>query len=236
MHFAVSEILDAKAELKDEALKVRELFFSHESWTPEFVALDAGGWAHHDLALVGFSMVTGVDTEAGQIGLDIDRAALDAAPRMEGSVDPGVYQTLPPLLVGPFGATTAPLMMWAVASEDPSQPPRPEAHDIRADRIEKRFDRFTAWKGREVFGTGGPLGKLDDLLIDDQTRRITHMVIDRGMTSTPAVAPIGAFRHAAKGEEEYIVTDLTAEALDEAEPPASWTPRNKGWLSALRTY
>jgi len=174
----VTELLNTALATADETCPVREVFFDLHTRRIEYLALEIGGWFDSDEVLVSADLVGPPAGQGAPWTVSLDHGALDNAPRWhegmrEDMVDLSAW---PPVIVGPFGGTYAPILLYeqlfAGFKDDPA--PTPDE-----DRLVTGMERATAWIGLPVFGLGGELGRVADLRFDPATRRISTFLLAR---------------------------------------------------------
>lgn len=193
----------------EHRLPVTEVFFAERTGQLRYVALHTGDVFDHDDTLVSIGRFSAVGD--GDWKVYLPEGEIRAAPGWDSGEShphhvPVALEAWPPILVGPFGSTTSPLMLYAamVDAEDAIEPPTPPHHtaDARVDRLE----RVTRRLGGEVFGADGPLGTLDDMEVAPVGFAITELVIGGRRV------PYSRLRHMAE-DDTHTVVNLTADAF-----------------------
>ncbi len=224
----------ARAESEDgeETLfPIHELFLDPRTHEIRYVALDAGNWFETTDVLVSSRLLL-LDEERETWTLELTPEAVEDAPVWEhGGEDGGLLSVehWPPVVVGPFGHTTAPLMIWAemAAAAQEAQPPHPPVEEMIEDEGEDdtgpdvdTLDRATSWLGKPVFGADGEMGIVADIGFDADSMNVTHIVVDNDklLTSRQAVFPISALRHRA-GTEGHFVLNAHVADMESAPTP-----------------
>jgi hypothetical protein len=201
----MTDLMERTADTGEHRFPITEVFFKERTGHLRYVALHTGDAFDHDDTLVSigrFSPLRDGDWEVWLPESDIRSApGWDSGDPHPHHV-PVALEAWPPILVGPFGHTTSPLMFYAamVDAEDSTEPPEQphRSSDPRVDRLE----RVTRRLGAEVFGSDGPLGRLDDMLVAPTGFTITDLIVDGRQV------PYGHLRHMA---EEGTHTVLNAD-------------------------
>lgn len=203
--------------------KLREAFFDPGSGQVRYVAVDIGGWLDTTEVLVEAERLAPPREVGGPWTLSVDASDLETAPRWhEGMAEDSVdLRAWPPVIVGPFGSTYSPLLMFEqIIAEQREQelPPAPEG-----DRLVRPLQEVGRWIGLPAFCTDGEIGPVADLLFEVDTNRIVTVVI-KPKSGTVAVdtagtddsghilLPLGSLRHRPV-QGTHLVFDTTLEAL-----------------------
>ncbi|GGG77958.1 hypothetical protein GCM10011415_28630 [Salipiger pallidus] len=212
---SLSELLNWHVRLAEGDAALSDILFDPKSRRISyFVVRHAGGDGSHTLAAASY--LGTIDTDAREIELMISTEELTRAPRWEPGApgfDPGLA-ALPPLVIGPFGATHAPLLMPGT-DEDA----RPVPEDARAEKALENYQRLSRWIERPVFASDGEIGKLGDITGDLQENRLDWLVIDNGkfFGRERRVLPFSALAHRAPGDKGgHLVLDVTTAEYEEA--------------------
>ncbi|MFC7705283.1 PRC-barrel domain-containing protein [Plastorhodobacter daqingensis] len=245
---SLSDTLRASARAEDTTFPLRELFLDPVSHRVRYVALDAGRWFETVEVIVAARLLRpgqSATEEDQDWVLDLTPQAVEAAPRWTHGEDSGDGRPLsvehwPPVVVGPFGHTTAPLMVWAQMSQSaqemrPPHPPAEASISVAADEAQApgpdvdSLDRATGWLGKPVFGTDGELGVVADIGFDADSMRIAYIVVDNDklLSSRQAAFPLSALRHRAGAEGHFVLDARTAD-METAPSPEELGLRGPG--------
>ncbi|EPX85061.1 PRC-barrel domain-containing protein [Salipiger mucosus] len=167
-----------RARAGNNRFGVTDLLFDPDRQRVTYLAVKPGGWTSTDQALAAASLMGSVDPEGREITLEITEDELARAPRWAGERS-GLAEMLaglPPLVIGPFGATHAPLALASQAAEGLG--PADEETDPRAETARERYEQLSHWLGRPVFARDGEVGVVGDLLHDPDENRIAYLVVD----------------------------------------------------------
>ena len=219
MLHSLTEMLTWKLDTDAEGLTLSDLVF--DAGTGRLVYLSLSTGRGEGQALAPISMLGTPDAEARILPVQISDEELSRAPRWTGEHDQvdSLFSAMPPLVVGPFGATHAPL---ALAAFLPLPEDEDRQTDPRAEAALDRYDRLGRWLDRPVFGSDAELGHLADMLWDPQENRIEFLVVGRGgfFSHSRHALPFGALSHRAPGAKGgHLVLGAPASDLESAPSP-----------------
>lgn len=233
MQISVTELLQHKAQLGDTNYPVCGVFFHPGDWRVAYLAIETGGVLSPDQVLIEAARFGAPLPGESTLPLSALSREIEEAPRWypEDREDgASLLAALPPLVIGPFGTTHAPLMLFAQASgavEDAQEQERPD--ELR------HLHRASTWLGALVFGTKGELGRLADFQIDWEARKLCALVVSDGTAPSARrhVVPMDKL-HLLAEQDDHLVLDLDAKAL-RALPEHGAPPMGSGnWLEGLR--
>lgn len=213
MLISFGDLIRYSAQVEETRFSVKDVFFSFPARRPVYLLLDTGSWFDTHLVLVRARLLREVSVQDNALHLNTTSEAIEAAPVLHEETS-HTLESMPPIVIGPFGNAISPLMMTALARAELSDP----SEDTQQDHhVTDTLDRFSEIRKMEVFGKDGALGWLDDILFDQDTFRITHLVIDDGriLAGQQHVIPIDRFRHIAEGAT-HMVLDLDIAERDAA--------------------
>ena len=206
----VTDLLNRKAESDGQTYPVSELFFHEPSGRLRYAACGVGGFLTRNEVLLRIDRFDMPPVGSRLWPVTLNHDAIESAPTWHGggaSAPPIHLEDWPPIVVGPFGGTTSPLMIWAeLAETEHENHPQGPAGDSRVSKLERVTRRL---KG-EAFGSDGLLGTLSDLLIDPETLTVTHFVV-RAEDGDHAV-PYANLRHLAH-DATHLVLNLDRAGL-----------------------
>ncbi|SDY34579.1 hypothetical protein [Citreimonas salinaria] len=211
--------------------KLREAFFDPGTGLVRYMAVDIGGWLDATEVLVEADRLAPPGEEGASWMLRISESDLEAAPRWhEGMAEERIdLRAWPPVLVGPFGSTYSPLLMFEQLIAEQREHELPPAPD--GDRLVRPLEEVGSWIGLPAFCTDGEIGPVADLLFEIDTRRVVTVAITpksgttagteagSGATETTGrdqlgriLLPLTALRHRPK-QGTHLVFDTTLQAL-----------------------
>ncbi|MCE8006133.1 PRC-barrel domain-containing protein [Aestuariivita sp.] len=213
----------------DASFPIKDVFFSLSDRTLVYLLVDTGSWFDSDTVLVSAGLISDVSTDARTLTLDTDESQIRAAPEWHEE-HASLLSAMPPIVVGPFGNTISPAMMVAIASASMESEPADTT-------LTQTLEHYGKIKGMDVFGSDNQLGTLVDLLVDFETRKITHLVIDNGkvLAGRQLLVPIEKLRYQAE-QGTHLVLALTSSELEDAPQIETADRLDRNWIDVLRTY
>ncbi|MFD0979453.1 PRC-barrel domain-containing protein [Tropicimonas aquimaris] len=199
-----------------------DAFFRIEDGGLTHILVDIGGWISSDRVLVSSEFLSPPEDVQADAGwrVALDEQALDAAPRWGESDGGGGIDLLkwPPVIVGPFGSTVSPILMYEqvrALQERAETAPAPAA---ARPQMSRNLQRVSAWFGLPAFDASGELGKVHDLDFDPDSRRIVAVVLeaDGALPTRGREIPYGALRHLGGEGTHLVFQDLGGRAADPA--------------------
>jgi hypothetical protein len=220
MIHSLTDLMQHRLHVADRKVRVDDAFFDPEARRLRYLAVDIGGWFSVDEVIVSADLLVPPGDGRDHWSLRLDEDALRAAPRWgaEGFSDPPDLTGWPPIIVGPFGGTYAPMLLYEqmVARDRTGEPPA----EGSGDALVYRMDRASEWMGLPAYGTDGELGQVEDILFDDATMAIAWLKLGSGglLSRSTGAVPITALRHMAQ-QGTHLVFDVTAAEAAASEPP-----------------
>lgn len=226
----ISKLIALEADVDGERLAINEIFFDSSSGALRHLALHVDDWISGSEALVPTDFVERPRPQDGLWPVNVDRDTVEQAPRWshedtEQHDDAGSIFDLsnwPPLIVGPFGGTYAPMLLQAQLADEgvTNSPGTAERELVDPDSdpaLLRGLARASEWLGREAFGDDGMLGTITDLLVDTEAFRVTHLVLRTADAGERAV-PLSRFRYTAKGGSHAVLSGGIAGLAQEPTP------------------
>ncbi|RVV98169.1 PRC-barrel domain containing protein [Mesobaculum littorinae] len=207
MTYRLTRLLNLTVAAGDDRYPVRTLLCDPAGWRLRHAALDIGGWWNRHDVVVSLSRLGRIDAAEGLWHApELTRDEIEAAARWSGEGAPLEGLSLwPPLIVGPFGGTYAPLLMQSLWNEEMADVPESEA-EPPSHRTDARD-----WIGRDAFGDDGLLGRIEDVEVTEDTYRFVAVVIGGEGMETGRTVPLTALRYLA--DQGHAVFDLDRAAL-----------------------
>ena len=239
MLISLNDALNWHVSVEDDRFCLSDFLLDPDTHRPVYMILDLGGWFETDHALVAVSLMQHPDPDSGVLPIAIRADELRQAPhwREEKGGLSSLLTSLPPLVVGPFGATHAPLAMAVEGMGDTSQ------DDVDGDPAAQdaltRYERFTDWRDKPVFARDGEVGRLSDILHDIESGEISHFVVDSCHEESGQVLAIPAalLRHHAETEKGgHIVLNTGIDAIRTAPRVGENEKLSGGWQPALNRH
>ncbi|MDO6585611.1 PRC-barrel domain-containing protein [Salipiger sp. 1_MG-2023] len=193
-----------------------------DAGTRQLVYLSLGtGMGGGGQALAPASLMGRPDPQTRRVPLRITEEELSRAPHWTGEtaqID-ALFGVMPPLVVGPFGATHAPLALAAMlGSGDDAE----RQTDPRAEAALDRYDRLGRWLERPVFGRDAEMGHLADILWNAEANRLDYFIVAHGgfFSQDRRALPFSSLSHRAPGAKGgHLVLDLPASEMETAPTP-----------------
>ena len=145
---SLSDMLSWRVRTADKTAALSDILFDPDSRQMTYLSLRPGGVSGRQV-LASASRLGKTDAHAREVELRITPEELETAPSWGGDADElsALLTAMPPLVVGPFGATHAPLAMAAFAGEggedEADMPPDPRAEEA-LDRMAEPPDLVIA--------------------------------------------------------------------------------------------
>lgn len=226
---SINDLLKSKAHALDASFPISNAFISLDERQLKYLALDTGTWFTSDIALISARLMSEFSPADTTVKLDTTEEGIKSAPIwQEGSTS--FVDSMPPILIGPFGSTISPMMIAAIAEE--SETPQQSAQPLI-----KGLHSFTSFVGMDVFGTDGDLGKVTDILFEDAGLRLTHLVIENATEAVgdERIIPLEKLRYMAD-QDTHLVLDLTTDAVANAPRLNRADTLERDRLNALQQY
>jgi uncharacterized protein YrrD len=174
---------------------VQDFYFDDEHWTVRYLVVNTGSWLFEREVLVAPQTVGEVDLERGTIAVHLTREQVRESPSVDvdkpvsrqqeeelhryygwspywSPVDEGAGMMLPPVALVPPPAFAPP----PVVSEDTE--PNLASEERRADPHLRSGAELLS--GYTIHAEDGEIGRVDDVILDDQGWRVRYFVIHTG--------------------------------------------------------
>jgi hypothetical protein len=164
------------ASLDGEIGKVKEFYFDDQHWTIRYLVADTGNWLTGRHVLISPRALVAVMKDKQDLAVNLTKKQIEDSPAL--SSDKPVSRQFEEAYYGYYG--------WPMnVGDDPGS--YPDARDLDKWR-EANSKAEKAWNphlrsthdvsGHHIEAADGPLGHLDDFIIDDATWAIRYLVID----------------------------------------------------------
>lgn len=219
MLYSLTDLLSWRASTGETTASLTDLLFDPETRHLTYLALYRAGEGGSS-SLVAASRLAPLEPQDRRLHLSITEDELSRAPHWSGGAAEldALLTALPPLVIGPFGATHAPLAMSGFFGREDA----PE-NDPRAEAALARYQRLGRWLDRPVFCSDAEVGTLVDLLYDAEAGRIDYLVVDNGKLfgNRKYALPFSSLAHRAPGAKGgHLVLDLAEHDLTGAPEPS----------------
>jgi hypothetical protein len=219
---SLTDLMERRLHVADRKIRADEVFFDPRDRRLRYLAVDIGGWFDIKEVIVAADLLVAPAEGRDHWSLRLDEAALEAAPRWgERGMDAPVDLTAwPPIIVGPFGGTYAPMLLYeqvVAQGRDAGQSEPPE--EGSGDALVYRLERATEWLGTLAFGTDGELGRVEDILFDEATLTLARLVLGSGglFSHRAGAVPVSAVRHMAR-QGTHLVLDISTAEVEQPPP------------------
>lgn len=218
---SLTDLMERRLHVADRKVRADEAFFDPTDRRLRYLAVDIGGWFDIREVIVSADLLIPPEAEGDRWSLRLDEATLEAAPRWgaHGMDAPMDLTGWPPIIVGPFGGTYAPMLLYEqmVAERDGAAGDVPP-EEGSGDALVYRLERATEWLGMPAFGTDGELGRVEDILFDDETLALSRLVLGSGglFSHRAGEVPVSTVRHMAR-QGTHLVLDISSG--DVLQPP-----------------
>jgi hypothetical protein len=219
---SLTDLMERRLHVADRKIRADEVFFDPRDRRLRYLAVDIGGWFDIKEVIVAADLLVAPAEGRDHWSLRLDEAALEAAPRWgERGMDAPVDLTAwPPIIVGPFGGTYAPMLLYeqvVAQGRDAGQSEPPE--EGSGDALVYRLERATEWLGTLAFGTDGELGRVEDILFDEATLTLARLVLGSGglFSHRAGAVPVSAVRHMAR-QGTHLVLDISTADVEQPPP------------------
>lgn len=218
MLYSLTDLLSWRVSTGETTASLTDVLFDPETRHLTYLALFRAG-ENGSSTLAAASLLTPPDPQDRTLHVTITEEELARAPHWSGGSTEldSLLTALPPLVIGPFGATHAPLALTGfLGGED-----APES-DPRAEAAIERYQRLGRWLDRPVFCRDAEIGTLVDMLYDAEANRIDYLVVDNGKLfgNHKYALPFSSLAHRAPGSKGgHLVLDLAEHELTGAPTP-----------------
>jgi len=224
--------------------KVKDFYFDDRGWTIRYLVADTDKWLVGRQVLISPNSLISVDRGRRSISIDLTKKQIEGSPPLRA--DKPVSRQFEQAYYGFFGWA----MYWGFQEE--------RAKDEEAARLRNRGDpdlrSANAVRGYHIHASDGPVGHVDDFIIDDETWAIRYLIVDtkdwlpgkRVLISPRWIERISwkqervsialsrdAIRRAPEyGNESHVGRDYEAALRDHYNSTGDWTdePSGKGVL------
>ncbi|MBI1172899.1 hypothetical protein GC209_16015 [bacterium] len=230
--FTMTDLLRFKAVAQDARFPLTEMFFDPAAGELRHLALDVGGWFDRHEVIVAAQLMGVPDVAHREWPVAITKEAISQAPQWSDPMAAMIVPigTMPPIMLGPHGGGFA----GALRRADDGAPVEPQLPgNLRVEGLA----RLNEWVGLPVLGRDGEVGVLADLVLEPDSHRLSHLVIDTGgfFAAHQMVVPYDLMEGLA-ADGHHVAMNVTAELLREAPPLDHFDRISRSWLDALRAY
>jgi len=179
---------------------IRDLYFDDESWTIRYLVVDTGSWFSGKLVLISPQALSAIDRNSRSFSVNLTQQQIKDSPSVDSEKTVSRYHEelvsqyygWAPYWVNPLGIYP----LAGIYMYPPYPIGTPEGQErlsgsatrglgddaLLAGDVDRSKDihlrSFKEVNGSGLLATDGDIGEQDDLLIDDESWRITHLVVD----------------------------------------------------------
>ncbi len=208
---SMSELLNATVKAEGRSCVLREVFFDLSARRIQYVALDIGGWLDIEEVLVEADRLAPPTEDDPHWHVEMTGEELAQAPHWTlGETEQQFDLTAwPPILVGPFGGTYSPMLLYEQMREVSSGEAATGAsysNDVEKEIV--KLERGSIWIGLPAYGRAGELGTVLDILFDPETLRLETLKVGESgfFHSEEHREPFASVRHLAE-QGTHVVLD-----------------------------
>lgn len=191
MLYRADSILNVKVEATDGVVgRVKDLYFDDASWTLRYLVVDTGGWLTGRDVLIGSESLVTYDEARQSIVTRLSQMQIENSPAAEqgqplsrmSEIQLSQYYGWSPYWTAPTG-----LFPWSKTYSFPRDASAPnggpasaqfEAEFEGQSRGEPNLRSFLDLKNYGLHATDGDVGQVEDLLLEPDSWRITHVIAD----------------------------------------------------------
>ena len=206
----------------DEVGKVHDFFFEDATWAVRHLVVNTGSWLSGRKVLISPLAVERIDREAGEVHLSLTREKIEGAPGIEA--DQPVSRQFERSYYDYYGYEyywTGPYTWgnWGYMPQYATESQRRERSDerrIEAGKTDKDPDlrSFNEVNGYSVEATDGVKGDIEDMVLDDRSWQIRHVIVDTSklLPAKDVLVPVERVR-GIRWEDSTVFVELTKDEL-----------------------
>ncbi|HYX37377.1 MAG TPA: PRC-barrel domain-containing protein [Oligoflexus sp.] len=191
MLYRAGAILNQKVEANDGIVGVvKDLYFDDVAWTLRYLVVDTGGWLTGSDVLISSEAVVEFNQERSTLVTRLSQLQIENSPPADkgqpvsrlNEMQLSQYYGWSPYWTAPNG-----LFPWSKTYTFPRHPSVPdggptspnfEAEFERQSQTDPNLRSFVSLKNYGLRAADGDIGQVEDLLIEPESWRITHMIVD----------------------------------------------------------
>ena len=148
--------------------KVKDFYFDDHLWTIRYLVADTAEWLVGRQVLISPKSLISVDRGGKSIAIDLTKKQIEDSPPLR--TDKPISRQFERAYHGFFGWT----MYWGFEDERAK-------HEERArqrNRGDPDLRSANAVRGYHIHASDGPVGHVDDFVIDDETWAVRYLIVD----------------------------------------------------------
>jgi hypothetical protein len=215
--------------------KVKDFYFDDRQWTIRYLVADTGEWLVSRQVLISPHSLAGIDRDQGSITVTLTRDQIEHSPTLNR--DKPVSRQFEQAYYGFFG--------WAMHWGFENERAKDEEKARRRNRGDPDLRSTNAVRGYHIHASDGPVGHVDDFIIDDEAWAIRYLIVDtkdwlpgrRVLISPRWIERVSwkqkqvsitlsrdAIQQAPEyGDESHVTRDYEATLHDHYNSPGYWT-------------
>lgn len=191
MLYRADSILNQKVEATDGVVGiVKDLYFDDLSWTLRYLVVDTGGWLTGRDVLISSESLVEYNEERGAIVTRLSQLQIENSPAPEqGQPISRMSEIQLSQYYGwsPYWTASPGLFPWSKTYTFPRDSSAPnggpassqfEAEFEKQSHADPNLRGFADLKNYGLHASDGDIGQVEDLLIEPDTWRITHLIAD----------------------------------------------------------
>lgn len=192
MLYRADAILNQTVEATDGVVGlVKDIYFDDISWTLRYLVVDTGGWLTGREVLISSEALVGLNRDQSTVVTRLSQMQIENSPSAE--VDQPISRLSEIQLSQYYGwspywtAVPGGLFPWSRTYTFPRDSSAPDGGPA-SPNFEDEFERqsqtnpnlrsFASIRNYALRATDGDIGQLEDLLIESESWRITHIIAD----------------------------------------------------------
>jgi hypothetical protein len=148
--------------------KVKDFYFDDRDWTIRYLVADTGEWLVSRQVLISPHSLAGVDRDQRSITVRLTRDQIEHSPTLNR--DKPVSRQFEQAYYGFFG--------WAMYWGFENERAKAEESARRRNRGDPDLRSANAIRGYHIHASDGPVGHVDDFVIDDEAWAIRYLIVD----------------------------------------------------------
>jgi len=167
--------------------KVKDAYFEDRNWTVRYLVVDTGGWLSRKVLVTPLS-IQGADWDAHRIDVSMTREQVRHSPDIDADKPVSrqhemaylSYYGLPYYWGGPmlWGPSEYPSDVGELSRERLRTEPSLEESQSSSEHGDPRLRSCRTVAGYHIEATDGPIGHVEDYLLDDRTWSIVYIAVE----------------------------------------------------------
>lgn len=250
---SLKEILGYTLQETDDVLgQCKDFFFDDGLWVIRYMLADTGGWLSHHKVLITPNSLGEPDWQTERLPVKLNRQQIEDCPPLEShlpisreyEVNYHEHFKLPFYWMGAdfregmpdSNGSVAPVDDLPIDDTDNARE-NTEQRDVNTDELEGKLRSAVEVMDYLVYAKDGEMGRVDDIIIEDDTWVIRYLVIDTGQIITGKKVLINTeWIDSVNWTDTHVYIDLTKEAIENCPDYDSNDPINREYEVRLYDY